>query len=75
MTATVTYDEPTKTATLTPSAPLAGNLTYTATVTTGATGAAGSVAGLGQDLDVHTSALPVLADGRPDAELHRPRHA
>jgi hypothetical protein len=61
--ATVAYDDPTKTATLTPSSALAGNVTYTATVTTGAKGASGTPLGADKTWTFSTFACPCSAMG------------
>jgi hypothetical protein len=60
----VAYDDATKTATLTPSSTLAGNVTYTATVTTGAKSAAGTNLAAPKTWSFTTYACPCsLMDG------------
>jgi hypothetical protein len=56
--ATVAYDDATKNATLTPAAPLDGNVSYTATVTTGAKSDAGTALGAEKTWTFTTFACP-----------------
>ncbi|MCW2986674.1 MAG: hypothetical protein JWR63_4244 [Conexibacter sp.] len=63
VTATVAYDDATKTATLTPSSALAGNVAYTATVTTGAKSALGTALGAAKTWSFTTFACPCSAMG------------
>lgn len=59
--ATVSYDGPTKTVTLTPSAPLSNSQTYTATITTGAKSSGGLALGSAVSWSFTTAGCPCSA--------------
>ncbi len=61
--ATVSYDDVTKTATLTPSAALTGGATYTATITTGVKGSDGTAMAAPKTWSFTTSACPCSTMG------------